>query len=112
MAATEKRHIDNLNKALPHLSPLYSQMATIVTDIVLSRNQSEGLKFGHIDMIKNRLISLSEKIAESLNRFAAEGHLIFWSDMFSAGVSMPGVLFYKVFTSHLTRLADFADLVY
>ncbi|OXG91320.1 hypothetical protein C345_01303 [Cryptococcus neoformans A2-102-5] len=95
VAATEKRHIDNLNKALPHLSPLYSQMATIVTDIVLARNQSEGLKFGHIDMIKNRLISLSEKIAESLNRFAAEGHLIFWSDMFSAGVSMPGVLFYK-----------------
>lgn len=60
-------------------------------------------------MIKNRLISLSEKIAESLNRFAAEGHLIFWSDMFSAGVSMPGVIFYKVCTSDLTRLALFAD---
>ncbi|KIR59881.1 hypothetical protein I312_101453 [Cryptococcus bacillisporus CA1280] len=95
VVVTERRYIDNLNKALPHLSPLYSQMATIITDIVLARAQSEGLKFGHIDMIKNRLISLSERITESLNRFAAEGHLLFWSDMFSAGVSMPGVLFYK-----------------
>ncbi|WVQ84822.1 hypothetical protein IAT38_006979 [Cryptococcus sp. DSM 104549] len=84
-----------LNKALPHLSPIYSQMATIVTTIMILHIRSIALIHGPNEHSKRSLIDTAELLTGQFEQMAAGGQLVFWSDCVMAGVSLPGVLFYK-----------------
>ncbi|WVQ75758.1 hypothetical protein IAR50_005389 [Cryptococcus sp. DSM 104548] len=87
--------VNDLNRLAHRLSPMYSQMADIVTTIVClhMRAMAIGIE-GPTENVKGRVIETTEKLAKVLTKFSTEG-LVFWSDMISVGVTMPGALFYQ-----------------
>ncbi|ODN79330.1 hypothetical protein L202_03337 [Cryptococcus amylolentus CBS 6039] len=95
LALAETTLVNDLSRLAHRLSPMYRQMADIVTTIVCLHMRAMAIEFeGPTEAVKGRIVETTEKLAKALTQFSDEG-LVFWSDMISVGVTMPGALFYQ-----------------